>query len=107
MGSKTLTVDLPEDFYEEFVKSVTEKGGRWRSRRKKETFTSALESAVHVALMLFLQGLDDQNELPEFREYAKLKYPELDEDMITMFEDLIKTRHDIGAGHKAQLYHVH
>ena len=31
--------------------------------------------------------------LPEFREYAKLKYPqELDEDVITMLEDLIYRR---------------
>lgn len=36
--------------------------------------------------------------LPEFREYARRKYPrELDEDMITMIEDLIRrrrTRHE-------------
>ena len=31
--------------------------------------------------------------LPEFREYAQQKYPsELDEDMITMIEDLIERR---------------
>jgi len=29
-------------------------------------------------------------DLPEFREYASRKYPELDEDLITMIEDLIK-----------------
>jgi hypothetical protein len=30
---------------------------------------------------------------PEFREYANLKYPnELDEDIITMVEDLIERR---------------
>ena len=29
--------------------------------------------------------------LPEFRDYARLKYPdELDEDLITMIEDLIE-----------------
>jgi len=33
------------------------------------------------------------HEWPEFREYAKKKYPgELDEDMITMIEDLIERR---------------
>ena len=32
-------------------------------------------------------------EWPEFREYARQKYPgELDEDMITMIEDLIERR---------------
>jgi len=32
-------------------------------------------------------------QLPEFREYAKCKYPaELDEDFITMIEDLIERR---------------
>ena len=32
-------------------------------------------------------------ELPEFREYARQKYPdELDEDLITMIEDLIERR---------------
>jgi transcriptional regulator with XRE-family HTH domain len=32
-------------------------------------------------------------EWPEFREYARLKYPaELDEDLITMIEDLIERR---------------
>ena len=33
------------------------------------------------------------NEWPEFREYARLKYPnELDDDLITMIEDLIERR---------------
>ena len=32
-------------------------------------------------------------DLPEFREYARRKYQkELDEDLITMFEDLIEMR---------------
>ena len=29
-------------------------------------------------------------ELPEFREYASVKYPQLDEDMVTMMADLIE-----------------
>jgi len=29
-------------------------------------------------------------DLPEFREYASSKYPELDADLITMIEDLIE-----------------
>ncbi len=33
------------------------------------------------------------DEWPEFREYARQKYPEeLDEDMVTMIEDLIERR---------------
>ena len=33
------------------------------------------------------------DELPEFREYARQKYPEeLDEDMVTMIEDFIERR---------------
>jgi hypothetical protein len=36
---------------------------------------------------------DSADSLPEFREYAMQKYPtELDEDMITMIEDLIYRR---------------
>jgi transcriptional regulator with XRE-family HTH domain len=37
--------------------------------------------------VLFERGSSD---LPEFREYARRKYPNLDEDLITMIEDLIK-----------------
>jgi len=36
---------------------------------------------------------------PEFREYARQKYPdELDEDLITMIEDLIERRRARGYG---------
>ncbi len=90
MAKKTLSVDLPEQLSDTFIKTVTEVGGRWRSQRAEETFTSAIESAVIAALMLFLQGLDGKHELPEFREYARLKYPELSEDMITTIANLIE-----------------
>jgi len=80
MTTKTLAVELPEDLYRKFVETVTEKRGRWRGQ---ESFTEALESAV-AALMLFLQGLDGEHELPEFHDYACEKYPEIDEDLITM-----------------------
>ncbi|GAH86869.1 unnamed protein product, partial [marine sediment metagenome] len=30
-----------------------------------------------------------KTELPEFRDYARRKYPELDEDIITMIEDIL------------------
>lgn len=93
MAKKTLSVDLPEELSDTFIKTVTEVGGRWRSQRPEETFTSAIESAVIAALKLFLQGLDGKHELPEFREfreYARLKYPELSEDMIIMIAGLIE-----------------
>ncbi len=39
------------------------------------------------------QPVKTSNKLPDFREYARLKYPnELDEDLITMIEDLIERR---------------
>jgi len=90
MSKKTLTVDLPEELSDTFIKTVTEVGGRWRSRRPEDTFASAIESAVRAALMLFLQGLDGKHDLPEFREYARLKYPDLSEDMITMIINQIE-----------------
>jgi transcriptional regulator with XRE-family HTH domain len=38
---------------------------------------------------------------PEFREYARFKYPnELDEDIITMIEDLIERRREKKLGNK-------
>jgi len=37
------------------------------------------------------QPVKSSSNLPEFREYARQKYPnELDEDLITMIEDLIE-----------------
>jgi len=88
MAVKSLTVELPEDIYSKFIETVTERGGPWR--RSKETYTEAIESAVTVALMLFLQALGGEIELPEFRDYIREKYPGLDEDLVTMIEDLIK-----------------
>jgi len=95
MSKKTLTVALPEDIYERFIETVTAKGGPWRGLRKQATFTGAVESAVHAALMLFLQNLDGEHELPEFREYARMKYPGLDEDLVAMLEDLVTMMEDL------------
>jgi len=91
MSKKTLTVELPETLYHKLIEVVTTKGGLWRSWRKKATATDAIESAVAAALMLFLKGLTGDSELPEFREYAREKYPQLDEDIIIMMADLIET----------------
>lgn len=90
MSKKTLTVELPEDIYERFIETVTAEGGPWRGRHQQETFTGAVESAVYAALILFLQGLDGDSELPVFRDYAREKYPQLDEDKVTMIADLIE-----------------
>jgi len=40
------------------------------------------------------QPVKSSNKWPEFREYAYQKYPELDEDLITMIEDLIRRAKD-------------
>ena len=87
MAKNTLIVNIPEDLYQKFIATVTAEEGLWR---RAESPASAIESAVFAALMLFLQGLDGGSELPEFRDYAHEKYPYLDEDMVTMIEDLIK-----------------
>jgi len=90
MSKKTLAVDLPEELSDLFIKTVTEVGGRWRSRRPEETFDNAIESAIYAALVRFLQGLGVKHDLPEFREYARFKYPALSEDTITMIINQIE-----------------
>lgn len=90
MAIKTLTVDLSEGLCDKFIETVTEEGGLWRSKRKEETSADAIEPAVMVALMLFLQNLDRDSELLDFSDYIQEKYPELDEDLVTIIEDLIK-----------------
>jgi len=51
----TLSVRLEADLVDRFVHAATEKGGSWRSKRKKESFQDALESAVAVAFIRFLE----------------------------------------------------
>lgn len=50
--------------------------------------------AEHIlALAGHLSPLHRRDDLPEFREYAGLRYPnELDEDIVAMIEDLIRRR---------------
>lgn len=103
MATKTLAAEIPEDLYTRFTETVTKKGGFWRNQ---ESFTEALESAVTAALMLFLQGFDvGPVELPEFGKYARMRYPELDEDLITMIEDLIKRQKEIAPALKPRTIH--
>jgi hypothetical protein len=89
MATKFLNISLPEDLYREFINIVTEEKGRWRGQ---ESFTEAINSAAAAALMVFLQDLEPETNLPEFRDYAKEKYPELDEGLITMVEDMIERK---------------
>ena len=105
MATKTLAVKLPEDLYHQLIETVTDKKGPWRSQSENETFNEAVESAVTVALMLFLQGLDGKAELPELRDYILEKYPELDEDLITMMEDLIKRQKELAGAPKPRTIH--
>ncbi|MFC1965065.1 hypothetical protein ACFLWG_03590 [Chloroflexota bacterium] len=49
--------------------------------------TDYMEKIVHLSVLKNRQPA----ELPEFREYARQKYPDsLDDDLITMIEDLIE-----------------
>ncbi len=52
-----------------------------------------LQRVLHVTNHLPEMANNESVGWPEFREYAQLKYPtELDEDMVTMIEDLIERR---------------
>ena len=76
---------------------------RWLSGKDVPSIKSCVKLAEYsgtpVERVLYTAGhLISKNEsrladLPEFREYARSKYPhELDEDMIIMIEDLIERR---------------
>ena len=76
---------------------------RWLSGKDVPGIKSCVKLAEYsgtpVERVLYTAGhLISKNEsrladLPEFREYARSKYPhELDEDMIIMIEDLIERR---------------
>lgn len=59
----------------------------------------ALEEVLYIAGHLPRLAKVAPLELPGFREYARQKYPtELDEDFITMIEDLIKRQSERGYG---------
>jgi hypothetical protein len=87
MTTEILNVDLPEELYIEFIETVTDKKGRWR---EQESIIEAVNSAATAALVLFLRGLDGEHRLPEFGDYAREKYPEMDEGLISRIEDLIE-----------------
>jgi len=64
-------------------------------RRLAEYSGVPLEVVLSVAGHLPTVAEKRAPEWPEFREYARQKYPiELDEDLITMIEDLIERRRE-------------
>ena len=76
---------------------------RWLSSKDRPHFSSCRKlseySNVPLDKILAIAGYlprvteKEPTEWPEFREYALKKYPtELDEDLITMIEDLIERR---------------
>ena len=52
MGAKLLTVEIPEELYDEFWGFAASKDGPYRS--SKQTAQDSLESAVRTALREFL-----------------------------------------------------
>jgi len=90
--------------------------GRWlsgadvpniRSCRKLAEYSGVpLEKILSVVGHLPRKAEGVHPDWPEFREYARQKYPnELDEDMITMIEDLIERRRErkYGDGKDSQM----
>ena len=64
-------------------------------RRLAEYSGVPLEKILSIAGHLPAIAEREPPEWPEFREYARRKYPaELDEDLITMIEDLIERRRE-------------
>ena len=87
---------------------------RWLSVKDVPSMRSCRKlaeySGVSVQKMLFIVGHLPKGEevaspdWPEFREYACHKYPnELDEDLITMIEDLIERRRKRYGGKDSQM----
>jgi transcriptional regulator with XRE-family HTH domain len=76
---------------------------RWLSGKEKPSFTSCVKLANYTRVPLqrvlhivgYLIPVEEKaaGELPDFREYVKRKYPqELDDDLVTIIEDLIERR---------------
>lgn len=58
MGIKKLDVEISDTLYDHFRQVVTEVGGKWRSKDKKETAGTAFQSAIEVALQRFLDSIE-------------------------------------------------
>ena len=87
--------------------------GRWlsdkdipsiRSCQKLAEYSGVpLQKILSIAGHLPNNGGGSISDWPEFREYARSKYPnELDEDMITMIEDLIERRRERRYGRRGR-----
>jgi len=64
-------------------------------RRLAEYSGVPLEKILSIAGHLPRIAEEEPAQWPEFRDYARQKYPtELDEDLITMIEDLIERRRE-------------
>jgi len=76
---------------------------RWLSGKDRPSFASCVKLANYTGMpiqrVLQIVGYlippeeTTASELPDFQEYAKRKYPhELDDDLVTLIEDLIERR---------------
>ncbi len=76
---------------------------RWLSGKDRPSLVSCVKLANYAGVPLqrvlqiggYLMPLEETtaSELPDFQEYAKRKYPqELDDDLVTLIEDLIERR---------------
>lgn len=85
MATKVLVAKLPEKLYHEFIETVV-KGGKWDP---EIFFTEGINLAVENALKLLIKDSRGKLSLPEFREYASEKYPDLDEYLVSLIENLL------------------
>ncbi len=101
-GLMRLRGRLPSQFAADLGVSHTSVS-RWLSGKDKPSFTSCVKLANYTGVPLqrvlqivgYLMPLEETtaSELPDFQEYAKRKYPqELDDDLVTLIEDLIERR---------------
>lgn len=76
---------------------------RWLSGKEKPSFASCIKLAnytrmplqriLHIVGHLIPVEERPASELPDFREYVRRRYPrELDDDLVTIIEDLIDRR---------------
>jgi len=93
---------LPSQFATDIGVSHTSVS-RWLAGKEKPSFISCVKLANYTKVPLqrvlnivgYLMPVEEKeaNELPDFREYVKRKYPqELDDDLVTVIEDLIERR---------------
>jgi transcriptional regulator with XRE-family HTH domain len=82
---------------------------RWLSGKEKPSFSSCVKLANYTGVplqrVLYIVGYltpaeeTPASELPDFREYVNRKYPqELDDDLVTLIEDLIERRRGRNGG---------